>query len=111
VFHQKRHLLAQDLRFHFFVILSVVKLRLRLQKRSSLALNQNLPLLVEHRDFGGMNAASFGPGSAFSLFCNPQRSITTPPVTKTFKPYLSKIPILFIGKPKASTSRASLNCG
>ena len=41
---------------------------------------------MEHRDFGGMNAASFGPGSAFSLFCNPQRRKTTLPVTKMFKP-------------------------
>jgi len=49
VFVQKRHLSAQGGVFTFFAILNVAKLRLRLQKCSSLALNQNLPLLNEHR--------------------------------------------------------------
>jgi len=53
-------------RFRFFAILEIVTLCLRLQKRSGLALNQNLPFPKGHSVHP--ETASFGPGRRFRFF-------------------------------------------
>jgi hypothetical protein len=54
-------------RFHFFVNLNVAKLRLGLQKRSSLALNQNLPFLNEHCFVNNIERHLSAPGLPDSI--------------------------------------------